>query len=165
MTNITESHSSDWHNRFQMQRLRQFAAAFLIVAVLCLISAPLMACQAAGHRCAMMSHVSKPVAPTPSAKHDCCPKDKGTPVPAKPSCHEHAVLMTAECGTSTNCCEMGNTPVVSVVQAEPAKKSTLAIVSAPLAEPIQLANAEVERQSAIPLHPRPVLDLKADFRI
>ena len=142
----------------------------MILAVISMFSAPLLACEAAGHRCAMMSHAPKAAAPQPAqhmAKHDCCPKKDGeAPTPPKQSCHENAVVMPAECAASTSCCDMGNAaPVVSVAQAEPAKRSTLAIVSDPPPEPYLVAAAHVDRASALPRHPRPVFELKTDLRI
>jgi hypothetical protein len=144
-----------------MIRPRQFVAAFMILAIMTLFSAPLLACQAAGHRCAMMSHPVKVV-----VKHACChEKGNESPAPVKQRCHDDAVVMPAECAASTNCCDMGNAPAVSVVQAEPAKKSTLAILPDPPREPRLFAEGHVDRSTVIPRHPRPVFDLKTDLRI
>jgi hypothetical protein len=167
VTLITESHPSNRHNHFRkfMQRLRQLVAALMILTVISMFSAPLMACEAAGHRCAMMSHASRPVPSAHKAKHDCCPKGTEAPAPAKPSCHEHSVVMPANCATSTTCCEMGNAPVVSVVQAEPAKRSLNAIAIEAPPPPLLALNAQVDRDPAIPRHPRRVFELKTDLRI
>jgi len=147
-----------------MTRIRQLVSLLMIFAVVSMFSAPLLACEAAGHRCAMMSHAK--AAPVHMAKHSCCPK-KGsdTPAPAQQSCHENAVVMPAECASSTQCCDMGNAPVVSVVQVEPAKKSLLAIVSDPPPDPFTAAAKYIDRSAALPRHPRPVFDLKTDLRI
>ena len=151
-----------------MSSLRKLVSSLMILAVISMFSAPLLACEAAGHRCAMMSHAPKAVAPqhTEMAKHDCCPKkDSEAPATPNPSCHEQAVVMPAECAASTTCCEMGNAPVISVVQAEPTKRSPHAIVSDPPPEPFTVATAQVDRASAFPRHPRPVFELKTDLRI
>jgi hypothetical protein len=150
-----------------MTRIRQIVSLLMILAVVSMFSAPLLACEAAGHRCAMrMSHSSHPAAPVQKPKHDCCPKQGSeAPAPAKSTCHENAVVMPAECASSTQCCDMGNAPVVSVVQAEPAKKSLLAVVSDPPPDPFMLAAGQVDRSAALPLHSRPVFDLKTDLRI
>jgi hypothetical protein len=147
-----------------MTRIRQLVSLLMILAVVSMFSAPLLACEAAGHRCAMMSHAPKAAAPTHMGKHSCCPK-KGSEAPAKKSCHENAVIMPAECASSTQCCDMGNTPVVSVVQVEPAKKSLLAIVSDPPPDPFMAAAKYTDCAAALPRHPRPVFDLKTDLRI
>ena len=145
-------------------RIRQLVSVLMILAVVSMFSAPLLACEAAGHRCAMMSHAPKPVAPVHTAKHACCPK-KGSEAPAKSTCHENAVIMPAECASSTQCCDMGTSPVVSVVQAEPSKRSTHAVISDLPPDPYLVAIRHVDRSTALPLHPRPVFELKADLRI
>lgn len=142
-------------------RLRQFVASVIVLAVVVVFGAPLMACEAAGHRCAMMSHPAKV-----AAKHACCHGNKGeTPAPANQRCHDKAVVMPAECATSSNCCDMGNAPVVSTVQAVPAKKNTFAVLSDLPPEPILIADGHVDRLTVIPRHPRPVFELKTDLRI
>ena len=147
-----------------MSRLRQLVSFVMILAVVSMFSAPLLACEAAGHRCAMMSHAPKAAAPM--AKHDCCPKKEKSEAPAKQTCHKQAAVMPTECATSTDCCDMGNTaPVVGVAQAEPAKRSVLAVVSDPPPEPYLVAAGHVDRASALPRHPRPVFELKTDLRI
>lgn len=150
-----------------MMRFRQLVSLLMILAVVSMFSAPLLACEAAGHRCAMMSHTApKAVAPAHMANHNCCPKRGGeAPAPAKQSCHERAVVMPAECASSTQCCDMGNAPVVNVVQVEPAKKSLLAIVSDPPPDPFMMAARHIDRSAVFPRHPRPVFDLKTDLRI
>jgi hypothetical protein len=60
---------------------------------------------------------------------------------------------------------MGNAPVVSVAQAEPAKKSLLAIVSDPPPDLFVVASGHIDLSSVLPIHPRPVFDLKTDLRI
>jgi hypothetical protein len=144
-----------------MARLNQFVAAIMILAIMTLFSAPLLACQAAGHRCAMMSRpVQTPVT------HACCHgKGSKSPAPVKQHCHDDAVVMPAACATSTSCCEMGNTPVVSVTQIAPAKNNDGAIVIGPPPGPILIADGRVDRSTVIPRHPRPVFELKTDLRI
>ena len=168
MTIITELRLYNIHNDFRKRvtHIRQIVAALMILAVVSMFSAPLLACEAAGHRCAMMSHAPKVAVAVHKAKHDCCPK-KGSdaPAPAKQSCHENAVVMPSECASSTQCCDMGNAPVVSVVQVEPAKKSLLAIVSDPPPDPFMVAAGHIDRSAVLPIHPRPVFDLKTDLRI
>lgn len=147
-----------------MMRIRQLVSLLMIVAVVSMFSAPLMACEAAGHRCAMISHAPKPAPHV--AKHACCPK-KGSQAPAeeKSSCHEQAVVMPAECSTSTQCCDMGNTPVVSVVQAEPSKRSIHAIAVDPPPDLLLATIRHMVDSGSVPRHPRPVFELKTDLRI
>jgi hypothetical protein len=148
-----------------MTRIRQIVSLLMMLAVVSMFSAPLLACEAAGHRCATMLHAPE-VAPAHTPKHDCCPKQGSeAPAPAKSTCHENAVVMPAECASSTQCCDMGNAPVVSVAQAEPAKKSLLAIVSDPPPDLFVVASGHIDLSSVLPIHPRPVFDLKTDLRI
>lgn len=60
---------------------------------------------------------------------------------------------------------MGNTPIVHVTQAEPARNNNLAILIDPPPEPILIADGHVDLATVIPRHPRPVFELKTDLRI
>src|SRR3982750_4363414 len=104
-----------------MTFFRQSLSALLILALLMIFNAPLLACQQAGHKCAMMSHESAAPAPAPmtTAEHKCCHGKKPAPgnssVPPKKSCHGTAALMPAHCAASSSCCDMGREPAVNSV--------------------------------------------------
>lgn len=182
VTHITEAAASNRHNhvRKPMTRLRQLVSALMVLAMLVVLNAPLLACGQAEHQCAMMDHQMAQTAPTSDAspdatsddamampEHDCCPR-KGPEAPAAPekkSCHETAAVMPAECATSSNCCEMGNAPVVSVAQAAPVKKVLLAAISHLAPDPGLFARSSFEHASLERPPLKPVFELKADLRI
>ena len=138
-----------------------------VLALLMVLNAPLLACQVAGHKCAMMDHAAKAPEPMAMASHACCHgKSQPAKVPAKKSCHETAALMPAECAASTSCCDMGRAPVVTVVaQSVPAKKIILAVAADSPPEPLLIERGRAEWSSAIALYQKPVFELKTDLRI
>jgi hypothetical protein len=149
VTDITEAYASNPHNdvRNRMTRLRQLVSALMVLALLMVLNAPLLACQQAVHKCAMMDQVPKAPAPMAMAGHACCHGKSSEPAkgPAKKSCHETAALMPAERAESYNCCDMGRAPVVSVVaQSVPAKKVVLVVAADSPPEPFFIESTRAE---------------------
>ena len=139
-----------------------------VLALLMVLNAPLLACQMAGHKCAMMDHAAKVPAPATMTGHACCHGKGSQPAkaPANKSCHETAVMMPASCVASSNCCDMGRSPVVTVVgHSVPVKKIILAVAADSPPEPLLIERGRAQWSSAIALYQKPVFELKTDLRI
>ena len=160
------------HNRASGMRLvRKLVGALLAFAVASMLPAPLLACAAMGHRCAMIVPQPAPAA-QPAAHpamsmhgHDCCPRGAQKVAASHAQCHETSMAVAEGCRMSSRCCEMRQSPAAHSASVAPAAKKLIAVRAADGA--IAMSSMRMDPRPAARSAPiaRSVFDLKTDLRI